>query len=97
MSNKTPNGKNPVASNPAAVVKNPVGRPPMVLNAQTWTSVTNALATQSKLSALAEIAAVSVPTMRRLLTAQFGDRVQFARGRNGGVTLAAAKGGKRTK
>jgi hypothetical protein len=92
MSNKTPNnGKNPVATN-APVQKNPVGRPPVVLNAQVWTLVTAALKEQNKLSALAEIANVSVPTMRRLLTTQFGTRVQFARGRKGGVSLVAAKG-----
>lgn len=74
--------------------KNRVGRPPLTLNATTWAAVTNALAVQSDLSELAEIAECSVPTMRKLLADKYGNRVQFTRGRNGGVSLVAARGRK---
>ena len=85
-----------VISNPATSTL-PVGRPPVVLNAQTWDAVTTALAAKSKLSVLAECADVSVPTMRKLLAEKFGARVQFERGRIGGVTLVAARRGRKTK
>lgn len=91
MSNNASTVKNPSASNKKGV-KRPVGRPPVILTAQTWESVTDALAVQSNLAELSQIAAVSVPTMRKLLGEKFGNRVQFERGRNGGVTLAAARG-----
>ena len=91
MKNASTNGKNPSASNKTR----PVGRPPVVLTADTWEQVTDALASKSNLSVLADVAMVSVPTMRKLLEQQFGNRVQFERGRNGGVTLAAARGRKR--
>ena len=84
MKNASTTVKNPSASNP-------VGRPPVVLTAQTWDAVTRALASKSNLSTLAETAEVSVPTMRKLLAERFGKRVQFARGRAGGVTLVAAR------
>jgi hypothetical protein len=88
MSNKTSNnGKNQSASN----TTRPVGRPPVVLNAQVWGTVAAALKEQSNLATLAESASVSVPTMRRLLAEKYGSRIVFARGRNGGVTLQAAK------
>jgi hypothetical protein len=84
--------KNPSASNNAT---RPVGRPPVVLTAETWEQVTDALASKSNLSVLADTAMVSVPTMRKLLAEKYGNRVQFERGRNGGVTLVAARGRKR--
>ena len=93
MSKNASTVKNPSASN----ATRPVGRPPVVLTAQTWDQVTEALASKSNLTTLADVAMVSVPTMRKLLSEQFGNRVQFERGRNGGVTLVAAKRGRRGK
>jgi len=90
MSNTTHIVKNPSASNKSAK-KRPVGRPPVILTADTWNLVTDALASKSRLSDLADTAEVSVPTMRRLLADKFGDRVVFERGRTGGVTLIAAR------
>ena len=74
-----------------------VGRPPVVLTAQTWHLVTAQLASKSNLVALSGVAAVSVPTMRKLLAEKFGGRIQFERGRIGGVTLVAARRGRKTK
>lgn len=78
-----------------AATNNRVGRPPLTLNAQTWDAVTSALSVQSDLAELADIAECSVPTMRRLLSDKFGTRVQFRRGRTGGVSLTAARGKKK--
>lgn len=86
MSNNATTVKNPSASNP-------VGRPPVVLTKETWSQVTEALRSKTNLATLADTAMVSVPTMRKLLSERFGDRVNFARGRNGGVTLVAARRG----
>ncbi len=86
---------------PEAATTRKVGRPPVVLTADTWKSVTEALASKTDLPSLATVAGVSVPTARKLLAAKFGDRIVFARGRTGGVTLQAArrggKGGKAPK
>lgn len=95
MSNNASTVKNPSASN--SKVKRPVGRPPVILTADTWASVTDALAVQSNLAELSQIASVSVPTMRKLLDQKFGNRVQFERGRNGGVSLVAARRGRPRK
>lgn len=89
MSNTTHTVKNPSASNKKA--PRPVGRPPVILTTDTWSLVTDALASKARLADLADTAEVSVPTMRRLLAEQFGDRVVFERGRAGGVTLMAAR------
>jgi hypothetical protein len=86
MSNNATTVKNPSASNP-------VGRPPVVLTKETWSQVTEALRSKTNLATLADTAMVSVPTMRKLLGERFGDRINFARGRNGGVTLVAARRG----
>lgn len=95
MSSNASTVKNPSASN--SKVKRPVGRPPVILTADTWASVTDALAVQSNLAELSQIASVSVPTMRKLLDQKFGNRVQFERGRNGGVSLVAARRGRPRK
>ena len=55
--------------------------------------MTEALRSKTNLATLADTAMVSVPTMRKLLGERFGDRINFARGRNGGVTLVAARRG----
>lgn len=86
MSKNATTVKNPSASNP-------VGRPPVVLTKETWSQVTEALRSKTNLATLADTAMVSVPTMRKLLGERFGDRINFARGRNGGVTLVAARRG----
>ena len=86
MSNNATTVKNPSASNP-------VGRPPVVLTKETWSQVTEALRSKTNLATLADTAMVSVPTMRKLLGERFGDRINFARGRNGGVTLVATRRG----
>jgi hypothetical protein len=97
MSTKNATVKNPSASN--RKVSRPVGRPPVILTGDTWSLVTDALASKARLADLAGTASVSVPTMRRLLADRFGDRVCFERGRTGGVTLVAARTrkGKRSK
>ena len=90
MSNNATTVKNPSASNP-------VGRPPVVLTKETWSQVTEALRSKTNLATLADTAMVSVPTMRKLLAEKYGNRVQFERGRNGGVTLVAARRGRKAK
>lgn len=90
--------KNPtttVLPNPAPATRS-AGRPSVVLTAQTWTTVTQSLASQSDLVTLSAVASVSVPTMRKLLAEKFGSRIQFERGRRGGVTLVAQRKGRKS-
>lgn len=84
-----------VSSPSASNATRPVGRPPVVLTADTWIAVTEALAAKTNLAVLADTALVSVPTMRKLLSDKYGSRIQFERGRKGGVTLVAARRGRK--
>lgn len=88
------NATTTVLPNPAPATRS-AGRPPVVLTAQTWTAVTQSLASQNKsdLVTLSAVASVSVPTMRKLLAEKFGSRILFERGRRGGVTLVAQRKG----